>query len=85
VDLLDLNVWFALLVPEHPFHPRARAYWEEVQTAKKYLRVLLDLDPRDVKKEGVPCGKIVSTPSTILTQKPSSWPSTSGWVTGVSP
>jgi predicted nucleic acid-binding protein len=29
VDLLDLNVWFALLVPEHPFHPRARAYWEE--------------------------------------------------------
>jgi hypothetical protein len=23
-----------------------------------------------VKKEGVPCGKIVSTPSTILTQKP---------------
>ena len=25
VDLLDLNVWFALLVPERPFHPRARA------------------------------------------------------------
>ena len=26
------------------------------------LRVLLDLDPRDVKKEGVLCSKIVSTP-----------------------
>jgi ABC-type sugar transport systems, permease components len=44
-----------------------------------FRRVLLDLDPRDVKKEGVPCGKIVSTPSTILTQRPSSWLSTSGW------
>jgi putative transposase len=51
----------------------------------KFLRVLLDLDPRDVKKEGVPCGKIVSTPSTILTQKPSSWPSTSGWMTSSRP
>jgi len=29
-----------------------------------FLRVLLDLDPRGVKKEGVPCGKIVSTPRT---------------------
>ncbi|RIH81229.1 Ribonuclease VapC41 [Meiothermus luteus] len=28
MDLPDLNVWFALLVPEHPFHPRARSYWE---------------------------------------------------------
>ena len=30
----------------------------------KSLRVLLDLDPRDVKKEGVLCSKIVSTPFT---------------------
>jgi adenine-specific DNA-methyltransferase len=46
--------------------------------AKTFLRVLLDLDPRDVKKEGVPCGKIVSTPSTILTRKPFWWLPTSG-------
>lgn len=28
MDLPDLNVWFALLVPEHPYHAQARAYWE---------------------------------------------------------
>ena len=27
MDLPDLNVWFALLVPEHPFHAQARGYW----------------------------------------------------------
>lgn len=26
--LPDTNFWFALLVPEHPFHPRALAFWE---------------------------------------------------------
>ena len=30
----------------------------------KCLRVLLDPNPWGVKKEGVPCGKIVSTPRT---------------------
>jgi toxin-antitoxin system PIN domain toxin len=28
MDLPDLNVWFALLVPEHPFHIPSRAFWE---------------------------------------------------------
>ncbi|MEM1202480.1 MAG: TA system VapC family ribonuclease toxin [Acidobacteriota bacterium] len=28
-DLLDVNVWLALAVPDHPHHPRARRYWEE--------------------------------------------------------
>ncbi|ULR40530.1 hypothetical protein [Thermus sp. NEB1569] len=27
MDLPDLNLWFALLVPEHPFHPEAQRYW----------------------------------------------------------
>lgn len=27
-DLVDINVWLALLVPEHPFHPRALSYWK---------------------------------------------------------
>ncbi len=27
MDLPDLNVWFALLVADHPYHPAARAYW----------------------------------------------------------
>jgi hypothetical protein len=42
-----------------------------------YLRVLLDQDPRGVKKEGVLC-TTESTPFTILTQKPSWWLPTSG-------
>ncbi|BFH76590.1 hypothetical protein TthTF19_17450 [Thermus thermophilus] len=44
----------------------------------RFLRVLLDPNPWGVKKEGVPCSKIVSTPSTILTQRPFSWLPTSG-------
>ncbi len=28
-DLPDLNVWLALAVGDHPFHGRARRYWEE--------------------------------------------------------
>lgn len=31
MDLPDLNVWFALLVPEHPFHARALRYWREAE------------------------------------------------------
>ncbi|WP_253729481.1 helix-turn-helix domain-containing protein, partial [Thermus scotoductus] len=50
-----------------------------------YLRVLLDLDPRDVKKEGVLCSKIVSTPFTILTRKPFWWLPTFGWMTNSRP
>lgn len=29
VDLLDVNVWLALGVPDHPRHHRARRYWYE--------------------------------------------------------
>ncbi len=29
MDLPELNVWFALLVPEHPFHAQALSYWED--------------------------------------------------------
>ncbi|BCZ88470.1 hypothetical protein TthAA22_02750 [Thermus thermophilus] len=43
-----------------------------------FLRVLLDPNPWGVKKEGVPCSKIVNTPFTILTQRPFSWLPTSG-------
>jgi toxin-antitoxin system PIN domain toxin len=60
VDLLDLNVWFALLVPEHPFHPRARAYWEEASdpflvrvTALGLLRLLTNAKAMDGKPLGV--------------------------------
>jgi toxin-antitoxin system PIN domain toxin len=28
IDLLDVNVWLALSVPEHPHHPLARDYWQ---------------------------------------------------------
>lgn len=60
MDLLDLNVWFALLVPEHPFHPRARAYWEEASdpflarvTALGFLRLLTNAKAMDGKPLGV--------------------------------
>jgi len=60
VDLLDLNVWFALLVSEHPFHPRARAYWEEASdpflvrvTALGLLRLLTNAKAMDGKPLGV--------------------------------
>jgi len=60
VNLLDLNVWFALLVPEHPFHPRARAYWEEASdpflvrvTALGLLRLLTNAKAMDGKPLGV--------------------------------
>jgi predicted nucleic acid-binding protein len=56
VDLLDLNVWFALL----PFHPRARAYWEEASdpflarvTALGFLRLLTNAKAMDGKPLGV--------------------------------
>jgi predicted helicase len=51
----------------------------------KSLRVLLDPNPWDVKKEGVLWTPTESTPSTILTQKPFSWLSTSGWTTSSRP
>jgi predicted nucleic acid-binding protein len=60
VNLLDLNVWFALLVPEHPFHPRARAYWEQASdpflvrvTALGLLRLLTNAKAMDGKPLGV--------------------------------
>ena len=31
-DLLDLNVWLALAVKEHPHHAAAYRYWEALQT-----------------------------------------------------
>ncbi len=30
-DLLDLNVWLALVVAEHPHHAAARRYWDQQQ------------------------------------------------------
>jgi uncharacterized protein len=30
-DLLDINVWLALAVQEHPHHAAARRYWDRVQ------------------------------------------------------
>ena len=47
--------------------------------------MLLDLSPQGVKKEGVPCSKIVSTPFTILTRKPFWWLPTFGWMTNSRP
>lgn len=35
VDLPDVNVWLALSASEHPFHQRARAYWQ--QSARERL------------------------------------------------
>ncbi|HEY5791875.1 MAG TPA: TA system VapC family ribonuclease toxin [Chthoniobacterales bacterium] len=29
IDLLDVNVWLALAVEDHPHHERARHYWEQ--------------------------------------------------------
>lgn len=29
MKLPDTNFWFALLVPEHPFHHKALSFWEE--------------------------------------------------------
>lgn len=33
-DLLDVNVWLALVVSEHPAHERARRYWMEESADK---------------------------------------------------
>ncbi|WP_216640887.1 hypothetical protein, partial [Thermus scotoductus] len=60
-----------------------QAFWQALDerlgiSALKYLRVLLDPNPWGVKKEGVPCSKIVSTPFTILTRKPFWWLPTFG-------
>jgi hypothetical protein len=33
-DLLDLNVWLALVVPEHPHHGAARRYWSDCAMAR---------------------------------------------------
>ncbi len=56
MDLPDLNVWFALVLREHPFHPRARAYWGQAQnpsfnrtTALGLLRLLTNPKAMDGK------------------------------------
>jgi len=56
LDPPDLNVWFALLVPEHPFHGRARSYWEEAEnpasvraTALALVRLLTNPKAMDGK------------------------------------
>lgn len=36
-DLLDVNVWLALVIEEHPHHPAAVAYWSSHQGAPKYF------------------------------------------------
>jgi toxin-antitoxin system PIN domain toxin len=59
MDLLDLNVWFALLVPEHPFHPRARAFWEagaEVAFVRVTALGLLRLLTNPKTMDGRPLG-----------------------------
>ena len=33
-DLLDLNVWLALVVQEHPHHAAARSYWSDCAAAR---------------------------------------------------
>ena len=39
-DLLDTNVWLALGIEDHPFHPRARKYWfEEARDEVAFCRV----------------------------------------------
>ncbi len=60
MDLPDLNVWFALLVPEHPFHVRALRYWNEAEdpvlvrvTALGLLRLLTNPKAMDGKPLGV--------------------------------
>jgi len=60
MDLPDLNVWFALLVPEHPFHARALRYWREAEdpvlvrvTALGLLRLLTNPKAMDGKPLGV--------------------------------
>ncbi|WP_216640821.1 hypothetical protein, partial [Thermus scotoductus] len=57
---------------------RPTSVMDKPPTLMKYLRVLLDPNPWGVKKEGVPCSKIVSTPFTILTRKPFWWLPTFG-------
>ncbi|MEZ0348232.1 MAG: TA system VapC family ribonuclease toxin [Thermus sp.] len=56
MDLPDLNVWFALIVPEHPFHAHALRYWEEAEepvlvrvTALGLLRLLTNPKAMDGK------------------------------------
>ncbi|MGC8876964.1 DUF262 domain-containing protein [Thermus sp.] len=64
-------VYYAFQHPNLPLPPSSKKRpYRFFLRLDKFFRVLLDLDPRDVKKEGVPCGKIVSTPFTILTQRP---------------
>jgi toxin-antitoxin system PIN domain toxin len=60
MDLPDLNVWFALLVPEHPFHASALRYWSEAEdpvlvrvTALGLLRLLTNPKAMDGKPLGV--------------------------------
>ncbi|APD10494.1 MULTISPECIES: TA system VapC family ribonuclease toxin [Thermus] len=56
MEIPDLNVWFALLVPEHPFHSQALRYWEEAEdpalvrvTALGLLRLLTNPTAMDGK------------------------------------
>lgn len=34
VDLLDVNVWLTLSLPDHPHHSRALAYWHDESVAE---------------------------------------------------
>lgn len=39
-DLLDVNVWLALAIEEHPHHPSAASYWmRDAGTARFFCRV----------------------------------------------
>jgi len=40
LDLLDVNVWLALSLPDHPHHSRAHRYWfEEAASEQAFCRV----------------------------------------------
>ena len=34
IDILDLNLWLALIDPDHAHHARARRYWEHEAAAE---------------------------------------------------
>lgn len=38
-DLLDVNVWLALAIEEHPHHQPAAAYWSRAEETRFFCRV----------------------------------------------
>jgi toxin-antitoxin system PIN domain toxin len=57
-DLLDVNVWLAITIPEHPHHPRALRFWHDESgerlafcrvTTLAFLRLLTNATVMDGK------------------------------------